>query len=149
VELSSALRLQRSTIPVLVGGAHMPTADELPPALQPLAYINAVQVRSDPNFTGDFTRLRRSLERIAGRWHGGWITPIAIAAVALGTVVAIVYAVGSLSSPVSLPKIGTVPVPPRSAPAAPSTTSANGCVDVPFNDTTVFPPVTTTKRICG
>jgi len=154
VELSSALRLQRSIVPVLVAGASMPTADELPPALKPIAYINAVQVRSDPDFMGDFTRLRRALEPIAGHRHSGWMTRMAVAAVTLGVVVAIVWyaVIARPPLPPSLPTIGTAPVPAPSEsppPAAPSTTPATGCIDVPFNDTTKIPPVTTTKRICN
>jgi TIR domain len=151
VEISSALQLKRSIVPVLVDGARMPTVDELPPALKHLAFINAVQVRSDPDFTGDFTRLRRALEPIAGRWLSGWITSMAIAAAVLGVVVAIVwYAVGPLG-PLD-PSIITSPITPWwrpdiARPTAPS--PANDCVDVPFNDTTKIPPVTTTKRICG
>lgn len=167
MELSSALRLQRPIVPVLVGGARMPSADELPTALKPLAYINAVPVRSDPDFKGDFKRLRRALEPIAGRRHNAWITPMAIAALALGAVI-VWYAadppLASLTSflrggpvpvpasPVPVPTpAGTVPVPaptgPVVIPAAPG--SAKDCVDVPFNDMTKIPPVTTTKRICG
>jgi hypothetical protein len=88
-----------------------------------------------------------TLDRIR---HSGWITPMAIATVALGTVVAIVwYAVGPrLSSPTSLPTVGTTSVPSRPAAATPSTAPVNGCVDVPFTDMSKIPPVMTTKRIC-
>jgi hypothetical protein len=81
VELSSALELQRRIIPVLVRGARMPTTDELPPALKSLADINALPVRSDPDFTGDFARLRRALDAIVGRRYRNWIALLVATAV--------------------------------------------------------------------
>jgi hypothetical protein len=151
LELSSALRLQRPIIPVLVGGAGMPAADELPLELKPLAYINAVKLRSDPDFTADFARLRRALQRIAGRGYRGWITPMAVAAAALGVVLVVVWYT-NMGSPFGKDSGGLahpMPVPERSAPVVPSTTPANGCIDVPFTDASKIPPVTTTMRVCG
>ena len=106
VELSSALRLQRPIVPVLVGGARMPTADELPPALEPLAYINAVPMRSDPDFAGDIARLRRALEPIAGRGVRRWITRAAVAVVAFGAAVAVVWYALGLPSPATFVREG-------------------------------------------
>jgi TIR domain len=149
VELSSALQLKRMIIPLLVGGAQMPTADALPPALQPLAYINSLPVRPDPDFAGDIVKLRRALHRVKGRWYNGWITWAAMVAVALGGVVLWYAAVSQPSRPSPF-SIGPVNGPQRSdspPPAPPSTPP--GCVDVPFNDMTKIPTVTTTKRICG
>lgn len=40
-------------IPVLVQGARMPRADQLPASLHPLAGINGTQIRPDPDFTHD------------------------------------------------------------------------------------------------
>lgn len=44
-------------IPVLVDGASMPTADELPEPMQPLHFRSAAQVRDDPDFEVDMGRL--------------------------------------------------------------------------------------------
>jgi formylglycine-generating enzyme required for sulfatase activity len=44
-------------IPVLVGGAGMPSTDDLPGSLQQLAFKNAVPVRDDPDFHRDMDRL--------------------------------------------------------------------------------------------
>ncbi|WP_229376356.1 hypothetical protein [Fibrella aquatilis] len=46
-----------AVIPVLVGRAVMPAAHALPPSLQKLAYLNAAQVRPDPDFTDDLQEL--------------------------------------------------------------------------------------------
>jgi len=80
-------------IPVLVGGAVMPTKDELPDSLKPLAYRNAIQVRPDPDFPTDMARLVEALKGIVpiepkstkpnrsptGRWLP-WVAGILIAA---------------------------------------------------------------------
>ncbi len=54
-------------IPVLVDGAVMPTVDELPLKLRPLAYRNAVIIRHDPDFQRDVARLIDQLSRIRGK----------------------------------------------------------------------------------
>jgi hypothetical protein len=55
-EIGAALRRDITIIPVLVGGARMPTAEQLPPALAALSYRNAVEVR-DERFDDDVARL--------------------------------------------------------------------------------------------
>ncbi len=45
IEISSALRLGKRVVPVLVNEAEMPRADDLPPSLKPLARRNAVAIR--------------------------------------------------------------------------------------------------------
>jgi len=58
IEIESALQRDRCTvIPVLVDGAPMPSADELPVTLRELAFKNAAVVRDDPDFHPDVTRL--------------------------------------------------------------------------------------------
>mgnify|MGYP002718526165 CR=1 FL=1 len=156
IELSTAIRLQRAILPILVGGARMPAAAELPSALQSLARINAVQVRSDPDFKGDFGRLQRALEGTSDRRHRSWLTPKAVAAT-LGIFLAIVAIVwysrkpsvtGSTPlAPTNTPALGSLP-PSQREHTIPPPKSSDGCVDVPFTDTSKFPPVTTTKRIC-
>lgn len=48
-------------IPVLVNGAHMPSASDLPDSLNPIVYLNAAVIREDPDFHRDTTRLMNSL----------------------------------------------------------------------------------------
>src|SRR5690242_17361344 len=46
-EIAAALRRAVTIIPVLVGGARMPPAGELPPDVAALSYRNALEVRDD------------------------------------------------------------------------------------------------------
>jgi hypothetical protein len=64
-EISAALRRDITIIPVLVGGARMPTAEQLPPALSALSYRNAVEVR-DERFDDDVTRLADAIAAHVG-----------------------------------------------------------------------------------
>jgi hypothetical protein len=62
IEVESALQRESClTIPVLVDGAKMPNASDLPESLRELAYKNAVVVRDDPDFNTDITRLVNSI----------------------------------------------------------------------------------------
>lgn len=58
IEIETALNAPNmAVIPVLVGRAAMPAADDLPPSLQQLAYLNAAPVRPDPDFPDDLQKL--------------------------------------------------------------------------------------------
>lgn len=58
VELAlQGLAQGRHVLPVLVGGAAMPAAESLPPALQPLATLNALPLRSGEDQRADLLRL--------------------------------------------------------------------------------------------
>ncbi len=59
-EIAAALERNIRVIPVLVDGAKMPSADDLPDDLKKLAYCNAVNVRSD-SYNDDIKRLLRQL----------------------------------------------------------------------------------------
>ena len=66
IELSAALAsLSIIVIPVLVDGARMPNADELPDRLRTLTRRNAVELRNS-HFGGDVQRLIRSIKSSAG-----------------------------------------------------------------------------------
>lgn len=65
IEISTSLTRGIPVVPVLVGGAQMPVAEELPPVLADLAFRNAVSVRSDPDFHTDLDRLIRGLRHHA------------------------------------------------------------------------------------
>ena len=53
-------------IPLLVGGAGMPSREDLPEGLQSLVDRNAAQARPDPDFHVDLDRLIKRLEEIVG-----------------------------------------------------------------------------------
>ncbi|MCE9555708.1 MAG: toll/interleukin-1 receptor domain-containing protein [Planctomycetes bacterium] len=56
-EIASALALNKTVIPLLVEGASMPAAADLPADIEKLAFRNALQVRTDPDFKVDIQRL--------------------------------------------------------------------------------------------
>jgi hypothetical protein len=57
IEIEAALQRNIPVIPVLVQGASLPSAQELPESLCELAYRNATVVRADPDFQADIVRL--------------------------------------------------------------------------------------------
>ncbi|MBL9180586.1 MAG: transglycosylase domain-containing protein [Verrucomicrobiaceae bacterium] len=62
IEIEHALAIKGiRVVPVLVGGAKMPEPEELPESLSQLAFLNAAQVRRDPDFHPDVDRLLRHL----------------------------------------------------------------------------------------
>lgn len=64
IEIAAALERNLPVIPVLVMGASMPKATELPEALHSFASRNGTPVRPDPDFDHDMRRLINSLEAI-------------------------------------------------------------------------------------
>jgi hypothetical protein len=67
VELEIALELAKQNklkiITVLVDGAKLPQAADLPGALQPLATLQAIAIGDDPNFTRGTARVTATIER--------------------------------------------------------------------------------------
>lgn len=63
LEIEAALNRGIVVAPVLVSGASMPPADDLPPTLRALTFRNAAPVRDDPDFDHDMERLIRGLRR--------------------------------------------------------------------------------------
>lgn len=49
-------------VPVLINGARMPRAEELPPSLHPLLRRHAATIRRDPDFRDDIDRLAKALQ---------------------------------------------------------------------------------------
>ncbi len=79
VEISTALRRDIAVIPVLVDGAQMPQAQDLPAEIRPLAFRQAARI-SHENFSTDMERLERDLMVVTGlrrRWK--MIAPAAAA----------------------------------------------------------------------
>jgi hypothetical protein len=66
VEIETALKQKIPIIPVLVGTAGMPSPDELPESIVPLAYRNAGVVRPGRDFRIDIERLVEAIRRLAG-----------------------------------------------------------------------------------
>lgn len=62
IEVETALQRGIPTIPVLVGGASMPKADELPDSLKSLSFHNAAEVDSGRDFHSHMERLIRSMD---------------------------------------------------------------------------------------
>lgn len=65
-EIETALGRGIPVIPLLVGGADLPSADVLPEGLQDLAYCNAALARPDPDFKPDMKRLIQGLDTLLG-----------------------------------------------------------------------------------
>ena len=61
IEIESALKRNILVVPLLVSGAGMPYTEDLPESLQPLTRRNGIQVRPDPDFHNDMTRLIKRL----------------------------------------------------------------------------------------
>jgi Tol biopolymer transport system component len=64
IELEAALARGIPVVPVLVGNATMPGVTQLPATLSELAYRQSIQVRPDPDFHNDATRLVSALQAI-------------------------------------------------------------------------------------
>src|SRR5262249_2801481 len=62
-EIALALKRQVARVPVLVGGAQMPAAGDLPTELAELSFLNAIEVR-DEKFDQDVEELERFLATV-------------------------------------------------------------------------------------
>jgi len=61
MELTTAFEQRKLVVPVLLEGAPIPAADELPDDLEQLAYLHAAPLRPDPDFHPDTQRFIGSL----------------------------------------------------------------------------------------
>ncbi len=64
IELETALARDIPVVPVLVGHAQLPVASELPGSLASLVFRQSIEVRPDPDFHNDATRLVTALRTI-------------------------------------------------------------------------------------
>lgn len=109
IEVEAGLNLPDCmVIPVLLGNTPMPRADELPPALEDLAFRNAVVIRDNPDFNRDVERLiqwvraidadnqstQSGLTRITRSSRIGWAIG---AVVAIALIVAILMVLSMIS----------------------------------------------------
>jgi len=64
IEVETGLKRGIPVIPLLVGGASVPKAENLPESLAPLAFRNSLPIRRNPDFYNDMSRLIKALEPI-------------------------------------------------------------------------------------
>ena len=91
IEIGTALTRNIPVVPVLVDGARMPKASELPDSLKPLARRQAIQVRHT-NFSSDAEALVKKLREALG-YHSperGWRVRVAIGVAAVAMLLLIV-----------------------------------------------------------
>jgi hypothetical protein len=143
LELERALARGIPVIPVLVDGATLPKAKDLPASLQSLFYRQATQVRPDPDFRHDVDRLIdacakiKDSETVAGPTSLGWWlqSPVRMAAAALAVialiVVIVLLALPRPDSPASLPKPGAEsPLPSKPAELAEQASQIRGPIEI-------------------
>jgi hypothetical protein len=90
-EIATAIREGKSVVPVLFGGARMPTADELPEDIAALARETPVELGDNLPFTQGMTRLYDRLRRPIGLRHYPLLTYAAMAAMALWGATWLIY----------------------------------------------------------
>ncbi|MBV9763870.1 MAG: toll/interleukin-1 receptor domain-containing protein [Acidobacteriaceae bacterium] len=64
IEVSTLLKLRKPIIPVLVSGAAIPTANELPSDIAPLAFIHAISLPATTGFSSAMLEVVRQIHRI-------------------------------------------------------------------------------------
>lgn len=70
IEVETALQVAGlRVIPVLVRRAEMPTETELPASLSPLAFRNAILVRTGSDYHGDVSRLAAAVQKALAEWE--------------------------------------------------------------------------------
>ena len=57
IEIESALAREIPIVPLFVGGASMPSEEDIPESIRPFVYRNGVPVRPDPDFHRDIDRV--------------------------------------------------------------------------------------------
>lgn len=135
MEIEAAIKRDIPIIPLLVNNATTPTAEDLPPSLQTLAWRHGLLVRPDPDFHNDMGRLIAALSNSRRQT----ITPLRVLAIgaALALLLAILARIGQPRNDVKTPVSTTtttkeateevphppspplpVPAPPASAPPA-------------------------------
>jgi hypothetical protein len=90
LEAATALASHATVLPIVVDGGKVPSAEELPPKLKQLAYINAVEI-THHRFDEDIERLFEYLRPISGIKKRGWLLGIGVA-VTVVVVVALWFA---------------------------------------------------------
>lgn len=76
IEIEAALAQSIPVVPLLVGGAEMPKAGDLPLSLSPFVRRNAVPIDSGRDFNPHMTRLIADLDRYFGEGNAEAVAPI-------------------------------------------------------------------------
>jgi hypothetical protein len=71
IEVEALLARNIPVIPILIDGATIPAADDLPESLQALSFRQAVAVRADPDFHHDMEKVIAALKQILGASAAG------------------------------------------------------------------------------
>lgn len=90
-EIATALRAGKQIIPVLVNGATLPSADELPSDIAGLAYCTPYTVRNDPYFADDMKAAVAAFQSTIG-WQ-----PTSVSLLIIGVLALIAIVVGLLT----------------------------------------------------
>lgn len=69
LEIEAALQRKIPVIPLLVNGAEMPRASELPESLKVLSEWQSMRVRPDPDFRKDISKLIDGIERLFSQFN--------------------------------------------------------------------------------
>jgi hypothetical protein len=133
-EVEAALARDVPVIPVLVQGASMPAADQLPASLGPLALRNGLRVRPDPDFRKDMDRLMSGIgdprsQRSPSRFSWLFARRTALGVAGAFAVVALVASLWrAAGNPEDRP--GPMPPAPRPAERAPDWRTASADVRI-------------------
>jgi hypothetical protein len=152
-EIETGLTSGIPVIPVLVEGATMPPVWALPAAVAPLTRLQAVNVRFDPDFTGDVRRLIAAIERVDTTARGTAARPGASPAGSaqrsrtrergwlfgsIAVVLAVLLVVlATTRGMFQFPPVGTVSRTPT--PTVTATTTATAVVGVNYLNALAFP----------
>ncbi|MCB1954052.1 MAG: PDZ domain-containing protein [Rhodocyclaceae bacterium] len=107
MEIVSALQCGIPVIPVLVGGATVPSADQLPEDLKRLPRLHACEV-GDLRFRQDVLHLVRAIDQRLGATARGWLTLFRLryAAAVLSVAAVLAYWMLALDVPRAIPTPG-------------------------------------------
>ena len=112
-EVEAGLVGRAAVIPVLVGHAELPTAEELPEPLKPLPKRQAIEVRPD-HFADDVRNLIRRIGGWRRRWHGfplwGWALAVTVVAGLLLVAFLVRRNMAPLIDPQQIEAVAGVPV---------------------------------------
>lgn len=126
IEIGSALERPGVVVmPVLVDGAHMPTAEMLPPRLQPLARRNAIELRN-AQFGTDAERLIRAITAAGGGGGATWLPRAAGLAVVAALAGGGAYYWQHVLAPTSIEQSNRQRSVPKEGPPKSQTSMADG-----------------------
>lgn len=150
-EIHEAFSQKKLVLPVLHGGAVMPSASELPAQIRDLAFLNAGRLRSDPDFPHDAEAVVRRLLQAkgasevavatpppispSGHWRRKpvWLLPAALGAIVLtvGAVLIVALSGGTQTTLSGLSSVSTSPAATNTSVEAEMITTAGSLVAPP------------------